>query len=146
MPAAGMCAAPAPRPIPPRSSPRAPCCGAVVSCSSSLTLLCGSSPLVADPPSLVSYSGDLAPITSHRRLTDLSDQNYTTSGPARRYRPTRRIAPSRETPPTLTSDFLGMAVAYGNTLLFIGYEVNGKVEVVVYPRYRFGSDDRVQGY
>lgn len=38
-----------------------------------------------------------------------------------------------------------MAVAYGNTLLFIGYEVNGLVEVAVHPRYRFSSDDRVQG-
>ena len=39
-----------------------------------------------------------------------------------------------------------MAVAYGNTLLFIGYEVNGLIEVIIYPRYSFPSDDRVQGY
>jgi hypothetical protein len=37
-------------------------------------------------------------------------------------------------------------MAYGNTLLFIGYEVNGLVEIAVYPRYRFSSDDRVQGH
>ena len=41
---------------------------------------------------------------------------------------------------------MGLAVAYGNTLLFIGYEVNGRVEIMVYPRYRFSSDDRVKGY
>lgn len=41
---------------------------------------------------------------------------------------------------------MGVAVAYGNTLLFIGYEVNSRVEIVVYPRYRFSADDRVQGY
>jgi hypothetical protein len=46
----------------------------------------------------------------------------------------------------MTEDFLGLAVAYGNTLLFIGYEVNGLVEITVYPRYRFSSDDRVQGH
>ena len=39
-----------------------------------------------------------------------------------------------------------MAAAYGDTLLFIGFEVNGEIEVVVYPRYRFGADDRVQGH
>ena len=39
-----------------------------------------------------------------------------------------------------------MAAAYGNTLLFIGFEVNGLVEITVYPRYRFSSDDRVQGH
>ena len=37
-------------------------------------------------------------------------------------------------------------MAYGNTLLFIGYEVNGLVEITVYPRYRFSSDDRVHGH
>ena len=46
----------------------------------------------------------------------------------------------------LTDEFLGLAIAYGNTLLFIGYEVNGRVEIVVYPRYRFSSDDREKGY
>jgi hypothetical protein len=49
-------------------------------------------------------------------------------------------------PPVLSEEFIGMAVAYGNTLLFIGYEVNSRVEIMVYPRYRFSSDDRVKGY
>jgi hypothetical protein len=39
-----------------------------------------------------------------------------------------------------------VAAQYGNTLLFVGYEVEGLIEVVVYPRYRFSSDDRVQGH
>jgi hypothetical protein len=39
-----------------------------------------------------------------------------------------------------------VSAAYGDALLFLGYEVEGKIEVVVYPRYRFPSDDRVQGY
>jgi hypothetical protein len=46
----------------------------------------------------------------------------------------------------LTADFQGVSAAYGDALLFIGYEVEGRIEVVVYPRYRFPSDDRVQGY
>jgi hypothetical protein len=49
-------------------------------------------------------------------------------------------------PTTLTPEFEGVSASYGNTLLFIGYEVNGLVEIVVYPGYRFGSDDRVQGH
>ena len=52
----------------------------------------------------------------------------------------------QQTSTALTEEFSGLAVAYGDTLLFIGYEVEGRVEVVVYPRYRFSSDDRVQGY
>jgi hypothetical protein len=51
-----------------------------------------------------------------------------------------------ETPSTLTEDLIGLTVAYGNTLLFMGYEVNGLVEIAVFPRYRFASDDRVQGH
>lgn len=76
------------------------------------------------------------------------DQDYTSSQPARR-RPARRVAPQREedeAPPNLTEELIGLTVAYGNTLLFIGYEVNGLVEVAVFPRYRFSSDDRVQGH
>jgi hypothetical protein len=46
----------------------------------------------------------------------------------------------------LTPEFTGLAVTYANTLLFIGYEVSGLVEIAVYPRYRFSSDDRVQGH
>jgi hypothetical protein len=77
----------------------------------------------------------------------LSDNDYTRSTPTRRTRPNRRVAASQpEAPPVLTEEFFGLAVAYGNTLLFIGYEVNGRVEIVVYPRYRFSSDDRVKGY
>lgn len=49
-------------------------------------------------------------------------------------------------PAELTADFIGLTVQYANTLLFIGYEVNGLVELTVYPRYRFSSDDRVQGH
>lgn len=49
-------------------------------------------------------------------------------------------------PNTLTKEFEGAAAAYRDTLLFIGFEVNTKMEIVVYPRYRFGSDDRVQGH
>lgn len=77
----------------------------------------------------------------------MSDQDYTTSGLSRRYRPNKRVsAPQQEAPTVITEDFEGLAVAYGNTLLFIGYEVNGLVEITVYPRYRFSSDDRVQGH
>src|SRR5439155_4439059 len=77
----------------------------------------------------------------------MSDQSYPVAANARRYRPNRRVQPSEvAAPPTLTEEFTGLAVAYGNTLLFIGYEVNGQVEITVYPRYRFSSDDRVQGH
>ncbi len=66
---------------------------------------------------------------------------------APRRRPSRRVtsADSAE-PAVITADFQGVAAAYGNTLLFVGYEVDGLIEVVVYPRYRFSSDDRVQGH
>jgi hypothetical protein len=47
--------------------------------------------------------------------------------------------------PLLTEDFVGQAVQYTNALLFIGYEIDGLVEITVYPRYRFSSDDRVHG-
>lgn len=76
----------------------------------------------------------------------MSDEPYSpTSG--RRYRPNRR-APQQETAQSaaLTRDFEGVSAAYGEALLFIGYEVEGKIEIVVYPRYRFSSDDRVKGY
>jgi hypothetical protein len=77
----------------------------------------------------------------------VSDQNYTTSEQSRRYRPRRRVSPdSGAAGMTLSEEFLGSALAFGNSLLFIGYEVDGLVEVVVYPRYRFPSDDRVQGH
>ena len=76
----------------------------------------------------------------------MSQDSYT-QGRARRYRPTRRVASDDEGQPgLLTQDFQGVSAAYGDALLFLGYEVEGKIEVVVYPRYRFSSDDRVQGY
>jgi hypothetical protein len=49
-------------------------------------------------------------------------------------------------PNVLTKELEGVAAAYGDTLLFIGFEVKSRIEVVVYPRYRYGSDDRVQGH
>jgi hypothetical protein len=81
-------------------------------------------------------------------MEERTDRNYTSSGAARR-RPGRRVVQQNSdevTPTLLTEDFIGLAVAYGNTLLFIGFEVNGLVEIAVYPRYRFSSDDRVQGH
>jgi hypothetical protein len=83
-----------------------------------------------------------------KQMAEDFDQDYTVSQPARR-RPARRVPAQREepeSPATLTEDLIGLTVAYGNTLLFIGYEVNGLVEIAVFPRYRFGSDDRVQGH
>lgn len=76
----------------------------------------------------------------------MSDESYTT-GP-RRYRPGRRVVSQGrdEQPALLTAEFQGVSAAYSDALLFIGYEVEGNIEVVVYPRYRFSSDDRVQGY
>jgi hypothetical protein len=47
--------------------------------------------------------------------------------------------------PLLTEDFIGLAVQYTSALLFVGYEIDGLVEITVYPRYRFSSDDRVHG-
>ncbi|MDQ5822744.1 MAG: hypothetical protein M3441_00850 [Chloroflexota bacterium] len=76
----------------------------------------------------------------------MSQESYTQGG-TRRYRPTRRVVSDDESQPgLLTHDFQGVSAAYGDALLFLGYEVEGKIEVVVYPRYRFASDDRVQGY
>lgn len=76
----------------------------------------------------------------------MSQESYT-RGSGRRYRPSRRVPNDAQTDPgLLTHDFQGVSAAYGDALLFIGYEVEGRIEVVVYPRYRFPSDDRVQGY
>jgi len=65
-----------------------------------------------------------------------------------RRRPARRVVTetSASEPTVITEAYQGVAAAYGNTLLFVGYEVDGVIEVVVYPRYRFSSDDRVQGH
>lgn len=49
-------------------------------------------------------------------------------------------------PSVLSAELQGVSAAYGDALLFIGYEVEGSIEIVIYPRYRFSSDDRVQGY
>ena len=77
----------------------------------------------------------------------MSQESYSQSGAARRYRPSRRVSTEVDADPgLLTHDFQGVSAAYSDALLFIGYEVEGKIEVVVYPRYRFPSDDRVQGY
>lgn len=77
---------------------------------------------------------------------DLSDAAGQSVRAARR-RPSRRVTPAGSAEPAvITSDFQGVAAAYGNTLLFVGYEVEGLIEVAVYPRYRFSSDDRVQGH
>jgi len=69
------------------------------------------------------------------------------SGSPTRRRPSRRVtATENSQPAVITAEYQGVAAAYGNTLLFVGYEVDGLIEVVVYPRYRFSSDDRVQGH
>src|SRR5207245_529743 len=77
----------------------------------------------------------------------LSDQHYTMSTNPRRNRPNRRVQGSQPVEAGILSEqFSGLALAFGSTLLFVGYEVNGLVEIVIYPRYRFSSDDRVQGH
>ncbi len=79
---------------------------------------------------------------------DLSEDIIRRSPAARRYRPGGR-SPQRgdsAVPTVLTKELEGVAAAYGDALLFIGFEVNSRIEVVVYPRYRFGADDRVQGH
>ena len=69
------------------------------------------------------------------------------SQPSARRRPARRVTQNEndDKVEALTLDLAGVSAAYGNTLLFFGYEVEGLMEIVVYPRYRFSSDDRVQG-
>jgi hypothetical protein len=82
-------------------------------------------------------------------MADEYENDYTSSETVRRRRPSRRVAQSSAgptEPALLTEEFPGLSLAYGNTLLFVGYEVNGLVEITVYPRYRFSSDDRVQGH
>ena len=80
-----------------------------------------------------------------QKLMTQESHSYPTA--PRRNRPSRRVVTSSEEEPgLLTLDFQGVSAAYGDALLFIGYEVEGRLEVVVYPRYRFPSDDRVQGY
>lgn len=80
-------------------------------------------------------------------MSDYPDEQAPMTRP-RRHRPSGRVRDSEPEAKTsaLTEEFLGVAAAYGNTLLFVGYEVEGFVEITVYPRYRFSSDDRVQGH
>ena len=75
-------------------------------------------------------------------------EDSTQSIGARRYRPSGRVSQGGEPqiPNVLTREMEGVAAAYGDTFLFIGFEVNSRIEIVVYPRYRFGADDRVQGH
>ena len=77
----------------------------------------------------------------------MSEEINTSRQGARRYRPSGRVSEGQAVMPSvLTRDFQGAAAAYRDTLLFIGFEVDSRIEIVVYPRYRFGSDDRVQGH
>ncbi|MDQ2806182.1 MAG: hypothetical protein M3Z04_04570 [Chloroflexota bacterium] len=47
----------------------------------------------------------------------------------------------------LSADFAGAAAQYGDTLLFIGFDLgDGQFQITVYPGYRFPSDDRVHGH
>jgi hypothetical protein len=84
-------------------------------------------------------------------MSNESERDYTSSGASRRNRARRRPVRAESdsdaiiAPPLLTGDFIGLAVQYTNALLFIGYEVDGLVEITAYPRYRFSSDDRVHG-
>jgi hypothetical protein len=48
---------------------------------------------------------------------------------------------------TLTLDLAGAAAQYGDTLLFIGFNLgDGQIQITVYPGYRFPADDRVHGH
>ena len=87
--------------------------------------------------------GNAADIEQSDNLDDISGTMRTP-----RRRPSRRVVTESNAsePTVVTEAFQGVAAAYGNTLLFVGYEVDGFIEVVVYPRYRFSSDDRVQGH
>lgn len=77
----------------------------------------------------------------------MTDDSTQRSLSPRKYRPTSRVSQSDPAiPNVLTKELEGVAAAYGDTLLFIGFEVKSRIEVVVYPRYRYGSDDRVQGH
>jgi hypothetical protein len=85
-------------------------------------------------------------------MSNESERDYTSSEPVRRKRPRRRPVQSEDhdapnvTSPLLTEEFTGLAVQYTSALLFVGYEIDGLVEITVYPRYRFSSDDRVHGH
>jgi hypothetical protein len=47
----------------------------------------------------------------------------------------------------LSPDFSGAVAQYGDTLLFVGFDLgDGQFQITVYPNYRFPSDDRVHGH
>src|SRR5689334_9774471 len=47
----------------------------------------------------------------------------------------------------LTADFAGAVAQYGDTMLFVGFDLgDGRLQITVYPGYRFPSDDRVHGH
>ena len=46
----------------------------------------------------------------------------------------------------LTRDLEGAVAQYGETLLFLGFDLgDGRLQITVYPGYRFPGDDRVHG-
>ncbi len=47
----------------------------------------------------------------------------------------------------LTADFSGAVAQYGDTMLFLGFDLgDGQLQITVYPGYRFPGDDRVHGH
>jgi hypothetical protein len=47
----------------------------------------------------------------------------------------------------LTADFAGAVAQYGDTMLFVGFDLgDGQLQITVYPGYRFPADDRVHGH
>jgi hypothetical protein len=47
----------------------------------------------------------------------------------------------------LTADFSGAVAQYGDTLLFVGFDLGDRqFQITVYPGYRFPADDRVHGH
>src|SRR5579859_2323395 len=48
---------------------------------------------------------------------------------------------------TLTAELAGAVAQYGDTLLFLGFDLgDGQIQITVYPGYRFPADDRVHGH
>jgi len=47
----------------------------------------------------------------------------------------------------LTAEFAGVVAQYGDTMLFIGFDLgDGQFQITVYPSYRLSGDDRVHGH
>src|SRR3954451_14882813 len=47
----------------------------------------------------------------------------------------------------LTADMEGAVAQYGETLLFLGFNLgDSQLQITVYPGYRFPGDDRVHGH